>query len=71
MSQGIHFAGKHGRADVMHRNGLWRVFFDGRADWYVSKWAACQVAIGLAHGGKAPVHIASLLDLSTRERRMS
>jgi hypothetical protein len=68
MSQATSYAGKHGRAAVDFRNGLWRVVWDGRADWYVS---ACQVALALAHDGKAPAHIASLLDLSNRHRRWS
>lgn len=71
MSQGLTFAGKYGRAEVDYRDGLWRVLFEGRRDWFHSKWAATQVGIGLAHFGKAPAHIVSLLDLSRRDRRMS
>lgn len=70
MTQGLTFAGKHGRADVDYRNELWRVQWDGNVDWYASKDDACKVAISLAHNGRAPDNIVSLLDRSLQQRRM-
>ena len=68
MSQSLTFAGRFGPALVDFRNDLWRVEFDGRHDWYVDKDDACRVAISLAHNGKAPEGIVSLLELSRMKR---
>jgi hypothetical protein len=70
VSQGLTFVGKFGRTEVDYRNGLWRVVWDGQNDWYADKDDATKVAIGLAHNGRAPDNIISLLDRSVQQRRM-
>lgn len=70
MTQGLTFAGKFGRTNVDFKNDLWRVEWDGQVDWYASKDEACKVAISLAHNGRAPANIVSLLDRSLQHRRV-
>jgi hypothetical protein len=60
------FTGGFGRADVERMNGLWRVVYDGRADWYAHLDEACTVASNLAKHGQPPVGISGLLERANR-----
>jgi hypothetical protein len=55
------FTGGFGRADVERMNGLWRVVYDGRADWYAHLDHACTVADSLSRHGTPPSDVPSLL----------
>lgn len=68
MSQQLTFAGKFGRTHVDYLNDLWAVTLDGKRDWYATKDDACRVAISLAHHGRPPSDIVSLLELSRLRR---
>jgi hypothetical protein len=55
------FSGSFGRAEVARMNGLWRVKYDGRADWFAHLDHACTVADNLSRHGEPPSDVPSLL----------
>lgn len=71
MSQKLSFSGAFGRAHADLANGLWRVQFDGRNDWYGDQHEASRVALSLANTGEPPKDVKSLLDLSRQKRSAS
>jgi hypothetical protein len=56
------FTGGYGCAEVERKNGLWRVVYDGRADWYAHLDEACTVAISLSKHGVPPANVQGLID---------
>lgn len=76
MKQTIHhgmpltFASSFGTAEVERMNGLWRVTFEGRADWYSHLDQACSVAINLAKHGVPPAGIQGLCDRANKKEAL-
>ena len=60
------FTGSFGCAQVERKNGLWRVVFDGKNDWYAHLDQACSVAISLSERGVPPASVESLLSKANR-----